>query len=254
VHEEVQRRGLAVAVIGIPKTIDNDIAFVKQTFGLETAFAVAGEAIRSAHIEAKGAPNGVGIVKVMGRSSGFIAANAALALNDVNYVLVPEVPFDLEGPRGLFRVLDSRLRRKKHAVIVVAEGAGQKYVASPDGRRDESGNPLLGDIGSFLAVQIKRYFKENTDLYVNIKYIDPSYLVRSVPANAHDAIFCMRLGQNAVHAGMAGKTAMLVSRWHGHFVHVPIKATVGKTKEVDLDSPLWRSVLESTGQPPLKNA
>ncbi|OHD70733.1 MAG: diphosphate--fructose-6-phosphate 1-phosphotransferase [Spirochaetes bacterium RBG_16_67_19] len=249
VDQEARRRGLAVSVICIPKTIDNDIAFVKQTFGLETAFAVAGEAIRSAHIEAKGAPNGVGIVKVMGRSSGFIAANAALALNDVNYVLVPEVPFDLEGPRGLFRVLEDRLRRKKHAVLVVAEGAGQQYVAHPGTLRDQSGNPVLGDIGAFLALQIKRYFKEQTDIYVNIKYIDPSYLVRSVPANAHDAIFCMRLGQNAVHAGLAGKTGMLVGYWNDEITHVPLALAASHRKRLSPEDSLWLNVLEATGQP-----
>ncbi len=249
VHEEVRRRGLELALVGIPKTIDNDIAFVKQTFGLETAFAVAAEAIRSAHVEAKGAPNGLGIVKVMGRNSGFIAANAALALNDVNYVLVPEVPFDLEGPKGLFRVLEERLRRKKHAVLVVAEGAGQRYVEQAGGGRDESGNPLLGDIGAYLGVQLKRYFKEKTDIYVNIKYIDPSYLVRSVPANAHDAIFCMRLAQNAVHAGLAGKTGLLVGHWNDEFTHVPLALAASRCKRLSPEDSLWLNVLEATGQP-----
>jgi 6-phosphofructokinase 1 len=249
IHQEARRRGLALAVIGIPKTIDNDIAFVKQTFGLETAFAVAAESIRSAHIEAKGAPNGLGIVKVMGRNSGFIAANAALALNDVNYVLVPEVPFDLEGPKGLYRVLEERLRRKQHAVLVVAEGAGQQYVAHPDALRDESGNPVLGDIGSFLAIGIKKHFKEKTDMYVNVKYIDPSYLVRSVPANAHDAIFCMRLAQNAVHAGMAGKTGMLVGYWNDEITHVPLALTASRSKRLSPEDSLWLNVLEATGQP-----
>jgi 6-phosphofructokinase 1 len=249
IYEEVKRRGLNIAVIGIPKTIDNDIAFVKKTFGLETAFAVAAEAIRSAHIEARGAPNGLGIVKVMGHLSGFIAANAALAMNEVNYVLVPEVPFDLEGPSGLFRVLEERLRRKGHAVIVVAEGAGQKYVQDSSGRKDESGNPLLGDIGIFLKDELKRYFKEHTDLYVNLKYIDPSYLVRSVAANAHDAIFCMQLAQNAVHAGMAGKTGMLVGQWNDEITHLPLALAASGPKRLSPEDTLWLNVLEATGQP-----
>jgi 6-phosphofructokinase 1 len=249
IYEEVKRRALDIAIIGIPKTIDNDIAFVKETFGLETAFAVAGEAIRGAHIEARGAPNGVGIVKVMGRLSGFIAANAALAMNEVNYVLIPEVPFDLEGARGLFRVLEERLRRKGHAVIVVAEGAGQKYVKDASGRKDESGNPLLGDIGIFLKDRIKLYFKEHTDLYVNLKYIDPSYLVRSVAANAHDAIYCMQLAQNAVHAGMAGKTGMLVGQWNDEITHLPLALATSCAKRLSPEDTLWLSVLEATGQP-----
>ena len=248
IYEEVTRRGLKIAVVGIPKTIDNDIAYVRKTFGLETAFAAAAEAIRSAHTEAIGAPNGVGLVKVMGRMSGFIAANAALALNEVNFVLVPEIPFDLEGPRGLFAILEQRLRRRGHAVLIAAEGAGQRFV-SVEGRTDPSGNPLLGDIGMFLQSEIKRHFKENTDVYVNIKYIDPSYQVRSVPANAHDAIYCMQLAQNAVHAGMAGKTGMLVGYWSDSITHVPLKLATSKRKFLSPEDPLWLNVLEATGQP-----
>ena len=249
VYEEIRRRGLKISVIGIPKTVDNDIAFVKNTFGLETAFSVAAESIRCAHTEARGAPFGVGIVKVMGRMSGFIAANAALALNEVNYVLIPEVPFDLEGEKGLFQSLEQRLRRRQHAVIIVAEGAGQKYVETGGNRKDDSGNPLLGDIGIYLKTEIKRYFKEHTDLYINVKYIDPSYLVRSVAANAHDSIFCMQLAQNAVHAGMAGKTGLLVGYWNDQITHVPIQLATSQRKRLSPEDSLWLHVLEATGQP-----
>ncbi len=245
----IKKRNLKIGIIGIPKTIDNDISYVEQTFGLETAFSVAAESIRGAHIEAKGAPNGIGIVKVMGRMSGFIAANAALAMSEVNFVLVPEIPFGLEGPTGLFKLMEARLRRRDHAVIIVAEGAGQEYVEDKSGKKDESGNPLLGDIGIFLKDALKGYFKEKTDIYVNIKYIDPSYMVRSVPANAHDSIFCMQLAQNAVHAGMAGKTAMIVGLWNGHFTHVPIRLATCRRKQLSPEEPLWLAVLEGTGQP-----
>ncbi len=249
IYEEITKRKLKISVIGIPKTIDNDISYVEKTFGLETAFSVAAEAIRSAHTEAKGAPYGIGLVKVMGRLSGFIAANAALALNEVNFVLIPEVPFDLYGPKGFLKTLEKRLANKGHAVIIVAEGAGQQYLMKDFGRRDDSGNPVLGDIGIFLKTEIKKYFKENTNYYVNLKYIDPSYLVRSVPANAHDAIYCMQLAQNAVHAGMAGKTGMIVGRWNGEFTHVPIKLAISERKFLSPEDPLWLSVLEATGQP-----
>jgi len=248
IHGEVKRRGLSVSVIGIPKTVDNDISFVERTFGLETAFAVAAESIRSAHTEAIGAPNGIGIVKVMGRMSGFIAANAALALAEVNFVLIPEVPFGLEGPNGLFALVEDRLRKRDHAVIIVAEGAGQEYVTDTTGRTDESGNRALGDIGTFLKKSLKEYFKK-TDLYVNIKYIDPSYMVRSVPANAHDAIYCIQLAQNAVHAAMAGKTGIIIGQWNGHFTHVPINLACSTRKMLSPNDPLWLSVLEATGQP-----
>ena len=249
IHREVTKRKLPISVIGIPKTIDNDIAFVERTFGLETAFSVAAESIRSAHTEAIGAPNGIGIVKVMGRMSGYIAANAALALNEVNFCLIPEVPFGLEGSFGLFALTEQRLRQRDHAVIIVAEGAGQEYVGDRSGRRDDSGNLLLGDIGIFLKTQLKEYFKKQTDLYVNIKYIDPSYMVRSVAANAHDAIYCIQLAQNAVHAGMAGKTGMIIGQWNGKFTHVPMALATSRRKVLSTEDPLWLSVLESTGQP-----
>jgi 6-phosphofructokinase 1 len=249
IQREVKKRGLHIAVIGIPKTIDNDIAFVERTFGLETAFSVAAESIRSAHTEAIGAPNGIGIVKVMGRMSGYIAANAALALNEVNFCLIPEVPFGLEGSFGLFALTEQRLRQRDHAVIIVAEGAGQEFVEDKTGKKDESGNVLLGDIGVFLKANLKKYFKEHTDLYVNIKYIDPSYMVRSVAANAHDAIYCIQLAQNAVHAGMAGKTGLIIGQWNGQFTHVPIALATSRRKVLSPEDPLWLSVLEATGQP-----
>jgi 6-phosphofructokinase 1 len=249
IHREARKRGLPISVIGIPKTIDNDIAFVERTFGLETAFSIAAESIRSAHTEAIGAPNGIGIVKVMGRMSGYIAANAALALAEVNFCLIPEVSFGLDGSFGLHALVEQRLRQREHAVIIAAEGAGQEYVEDKSGRKDESGNPVLNDIGVFLKDSTKKYFKEHTDLYVNIKYIDPSYMVRSVPANAHDAIYCIQLAQNAVHAGMAGKTGIIIGQWSGQFTHVPIALATSRRKVLSPEDPLWLSVLEATGQP-----
>ncbi len=250
--EEIARRELRIGIIVIPKTIDNDIPFVSRSFGFDTAVEVATNAIRAAHTEALGAPNGIGLVKLMGRYSGFIAANASLALREVNFVLIPEADFDLEGDCGLLASLEERLQQRSHAVIVVAEGAGQKFFKDADLPRDPSGNLKPGDIGIFLQERIKEHFRSR-NLEINLKYIDPSYLIRSMPANYNDSIYCGFLGQNAVHAGMAGKTAMLVSRWHGHYVHIPIQAAVGKRKDLELDSALWRSVLESTGQPPLKS-
>jgi 6-phosphofructokinase 1 len=252
IWEEILRRELRIGVIVIPKTIDNDIALVSRSFGFDTAVEMATEAIRAAHTEALGAPNGIGLVKLMGRYSGFIAATAALALREVNFVLIPEADFDIDGPQSLIHHLEARLQERSHAVILVAEGAGQKYFREEDLPRDPSGNVRPGEIGLFLVEKIKDYFCSQ-GLELNLKYIDPSYLIRSMPANYNDRIYCGFLGQNAVHAGMAGKSGLLISRWRSHYVHIPIKAAVGRRKEVDLDSPLWRSVLESTGQPPLKN-
>jgi len=252
IWEEISRRGLRISVIVIPKTIDNDIALVSRSFGFDTAVEVATEAIRAAHTEALGAPNGIGLVKLMGRYSGFIAANASLAMRDVNFVLIPESDFDIDGEQGLLVNLEVRLKDRAHAVILVAEGAGQKYFREEELPRDPSGNIKPGDIGLLLQEKIKEYF-EKLKMEINLKYIDPSYLIRSMPANYNDRIYCGFLGQNAAHAGMAGKSALLISRWRSHYVHIPIQAAVGRLRQVELDSPLWRSVLESTGQPPLKN-
>ena len=252
IYQEITRRDLRISVIVIPKTIDNDIPLVSRSFGFDTAVEQATSSILAAHTEAVGSPNGIGLVKLMGRYSGFIAAHATLALREVNFVLIPEADFDIDGEYGLLVELERRLREREHALILVGEGAGQKFFQEQDLIRDPSGNIKPGDIGLFLQERIQEYFLQKK-MEVNLKYIDPSYMIRSMPANYNDRIYCGFLGQNAVHAGMAGKTGMLVSRWHGHYVHIPIQAAAGGRQEMELNSPLWRSVVESTGQPPLKN-
>ena len=251
IADAVTAMGLKISIIGIPKTIDNDIYLVSRSFGFETAVDVATKAIQGAHNEAEAYPNGIGLIKLMGRHSGFIAATAALARQEVNFVLIPEVDFDLEGPKGLFSALAERLKLRSHAVIVVAEGAGQKYFESGDVDRDESGNIRLKDIGVFLKNKIESYFMSKK-LEISIKYIDPSYTIRSLPANANDRVFCNFLGRDAVHAGMAGKTKLLVGRWNNHFIHLPMSASAGKRKQVNPKGKLWLSVLGATGQGSLK--
>ncbi|HOX46152.1 MAG TPA: ATP-dependent 6-phosphofructokinase [Myxococcota bacterium] len=246
IHQEIKKRGLRISVVGVPKTIDNDILLCARTFGFDTAVGEAVESLRCAHAEATGTMNGVGLVKLMGRESGFVAAHAALAEGDANFVLVPEVPFALEGPRGLLQVLETRVRNRGHALIVVAEGAGQSLF--PDSGRDASGNKKLGDIGVLLRDRIGAHFKAR-GLEGSVKYIDPSYIIRSVPANPNDGVFCQFLGQQAVHAGMAGKTGLLISSWANTFVHVPITSAIQRRKHLNPDGDLWRAVLESTGQP-----
>lgn len=244
IAEEVKKRGLKISVIGIPKTIDNDISYVQTSFGFETACAEARRIISAANFEAIGARNGVGLVKLMGRDSGFIAAFSTLANNDVNFCLVPEVPFSMDG---FFRELKDRIQKRGHAVIVAAEGAGQELMGSGK-ERDASGNIKYGDIGVFLKEQIiERFKKEN--LAISLKYIDPSYTIRSLPANAHDAAFCLLLGHSAVHAGMSGRTEMLVANWKGDSTHVPIALAVAQRKKIDAHGWLWGSVLSATGQP-----
>lgn len=250
--DTIIERGLKIGVIGVPKTIDNDIHMVTRSFGFDTAVDVATKAIIGASNEAEGYPNGIGLIKLMGRHSGFIAATAVLAQQDVNFVLIPEVDFDLEGPHGLLSALEKRLADRKHAVIVVAEGAGQKFFENEKNELDASGNLKLKDIGLYLRSAISAYFA-GKGIEISVKYIDPSYMIRSLPANANDRVFCNFLGRNAVHAGMAGKTSMLVGHWNNQFVHLPLKLIAEQRKKVNPKGGLWRSVLEATGQGSLKN-
>lgn len=282
ITEEISKRGLNIGVIGIPKTIDNDLNLIQQSFGFDTAVSESVKAIQCAHVEAKGAPNGIGLVKIMGREAGHIAAGAALAQNDVNFVLIPEVPFDLEGEKGLLRAIEKQLKESAHCVILVAEGAGQELMHGEEGKEtddfgslsqgttctypaicrypanrpkietDASGNPRLLDIGAFLKREIQDYFAKSGK-EVNLKYIDPSYMIRSVPANASDSRYCGALGQYAVHAGMAGKTGMIVGLVKNEYVHIPLKMISSGT-QLDPHGNIWMRVLEATGQPPsLKN-
>ncbi len=244
IADEIRRRNLRIGVIGIPKTIDNDISYMERSFGFLTAVSEATTAIYAAHSEAGGARNGIGLVKLMGRHSGFIAAFATLANSDVNFCLVPEVRF---GLKSFLENLGERLETRHHAVVVVAEGAGQDLMEDTL-ERDASGNIRLGDIGVFLKDQITSHFKK-AGMEVTLKYIDPSYTIRSMPATPPDSAFCLMLGHNAVHAGMAGRTNMVVGYWKGEFTHVPIAAAVSKRKEIDPRDKLWTGVLSSTGQP-----
>ena len=244
--EQARAKGHALAVVGIPKTIDNDVRFVTRTFGYGTAVEEAVHVIDSAHTEARSVANGVAVVKLMGRHAGFIAAAAAVASQDVNFCLVPEVPFALQGPNGLLAALERRLERKGHAVVVVAEGAGQELFGA-DGGKDASGNVKLHDIGQFLRDAITAHFQAR-GIEMALRYFDPSYQIRGRAANAEDAVLCDRLGRYAVHAAMAGKTGLVVSYLNGQFVHVPIGLIAQGSKRLDLDGELWRAVLSCTGQ------
>ncbi|MDF3067976.1 MAG: Pyrophosphate--fructose 6-phosphate 1-phosphotransferase, alpha subunit [Polyangiaceae bacterium] len=246
IADEINARGLPIAVVGVPKTIDNDLSFVEKSFGFETAVTEGLRAVEGAHTEAEDAINGVGLVKLMGRESGFIAAHAALASNDADFVLVPEVPFDLEGPNGFLSHLQRCVQKNGHALVVVAEGAGQKYVE--DQGEDAGGNRILGDIGVLLRKKILAHFGAG-GIEIAMKYIDPSYMIRSMPACASDSIYCARLGSNAVHAAMTGRTACLVGRVNNRLVHVPIGAAADRRNRVDPEGALWRDVVNDTGQP-----
>jgi 6-phosphofructokinase 1 len=246
--KEITRRQLSIAVVGVPKTIDNDIQYVWRTFGLSTAIEKSREVLDCAHNEARAALNGIGLVKLMGREAGFIAAGATMASQEVNFTLIPEVPFELEGERGFLATLFRRVQDRHHAVIVVAEGAGQNLIQNLPQERDASGNIKLADIGLFLKDRIIEHFKKN-GAPISMKYFDPSYFIRSVPANCDDSLLCDQMGRHAVHAGMSGKTDLLVGYWHNVFTHVPIPLAGEEKKRVSPKSELWRGVLACTGQP-----
>jgi 6-phosphofructokinase 1 len=246
---EIERRGLEIAVVGVPKTIDNDLAWIARSFGFDTAVGAAARTILAAHVEARGDWNGVALVKLMGRHSGFIAAHATLATPDVNFCLVPEVPFTLDGKGGFLDALERRLEEKRHAVVVAAEGAGQELLRREgEPERDASGNVRLQDIGLLLRDRIQEHLAAR-GMGAPVRYINPSYIVRSLPANSFDAQLCLVLGKHAVHAGMAGRTDVLVGLWNQRPTHVPIPLAVSRRKQLDPDGESWQRVLETTGQP-----
>ncbi|SSC23830.1 Pyrophosphate-dependent phosphofructokinase TP0108-type, partial [Klenkia terrae] len=248
IADESLRQGLPIAVVGVPKTIDNDIPWIDRSFGFQTAFGRAAESIRSAATEARSHRGGVGLVKLMGRHSGFIAAYATLASDDVDLVLIPEVPMPLDGERGVLAHVERTLDRQGHALIVVAEGYGQDMFAGTEGGADPSGNAKLFDIGKKLRDELGSHLTAaGTDF--QLRYVDPGYAIRSVPANSHDSVYCTRLAQAAVHAAMAGRTATVAGRWHGRFVNLPIPLVTRTRNQVDPRGDLWLSVLEATGQP-----
>jgi 6-phosphofructokinase 1 len=246
--QEARKRGHALSVVGIPKTVDNDVAFVARTFGYLTAVEEAAKVLRRAHTEARSVQNGIALVKLMGRHAGFIAAGATVASQDVNFTLVPEVPFKLDGPHGFLNALKQRLLKRGHAVVVVAEGAGQDLLKSAENERDASGNVKLQDIGLFLREQIEAFFQAKKVPMV-MRYFDPSYFIRSSPANAEDSILCDLFARHAAHAAMAGKTGLVIGFLHGEFIHVPIELLTSRKKSMDPGGFAWSAVLAATGQP-----
>jgi 6-phosphofructokinase 1 len=245
IYQEARKRGHLLSVVGVPKTIDNDVGFVSRTFGFFSAVDEAKRVLDCAHTEARSVAGGISLVKLMGRHAGFVTAGAVVASQDANFALIPEVPFKLES---FLAALKRRMEKKSHAVIAVAEGAGQDLIGTDTTRRDASGNVKLNDIGPFLCEKINSYFKAQ-GLSVVIRYFDPSYQVRSRPANSEDALLCDLFARHAVHAAMAGKTGLVIGFLHERFIHVPIELLATHTKRLDPASGWWRSVLAATGQP-----
>jgi len=246
--DEARKRGHALSVVGIPKTIDNDIPFVARSFGFLTAVQEAMMVLQRAHTEARSVRNGIALVKLMGRHAGFLAAEATVASQEVNFTLIPEVPFRLEGQGGFLAALEKRIVERGHAVIAVAEGAGQELLGNTGHERDASGNVRLSDVGVFLREKIEASFNARKIPMV-MRYFDPGYIVRSSPDNAEDSVLCDAFARHAVHAAMAGKTGMVIGLLHDRFIHVPIELLVSQQKRLDPDSSIWSAVLSATGQP-----
>lgn len=246
-YQEAKRKGYPLSVVGIPKTIDNDVAFVSRTFGYGTAVEEAANVLDCAHTEARSVENGISLVKLMGRHAGFIAVGATVANQDVNFILVPEVPFKMEGKRGFLAELKARILERAHAVVVVAEGAGQDILEAETEERDASGNKKIADIGLYLKRCIEDYFRTE-EIPIVMRYFDPSYQVRSSPANANDSILCDLYARNAVHAAMSGKTGLVIGFLHNQFIHVPIELLTSRKKTMDLEGIGWSAALATTGQ------
>ncbi|GKV11829.1 hypothetical protein SLEP1_g23048 [Rubroshorea leprosula] len=255
IFEEIRRRGLKVAVAGIPKTIDNDIPVIDKSFGFDTAVEEAQRAINAAHVEAESIENGIGVVKLMGRYSGFIAMYATLASRDVDCCLIPESPFYLEGPGGLFEFIEKRLKEHGHMVIVLAEGAGQELLSeSVNSMTDASGNKLLHDVGLWMSQRIKDHFAKETKFPINLKYIDPTYMIRAVPSNASDNVYCTLLAQSAVHGAMAGYTGFTSGLVNGRQTYIPFYRIIEKQNKVVITDRMWARLLSSTNQPSFLSA
>lgn len=249
VAEEIEKRNLKISIVGIPKTVDNDLIFIQKSFGFDTAVEHAVQAVETAHMEARSHINGIGLIKLMGREAGFISAFTALASHETNFCLIPEVPFDLEGEKGFLAHLQRRIEKRHHAVVIIAEGAGQELFEK-NNKKDASGNKCFGDIGILLGDRINEYFKEK-NISITLKYIDPSYQIRSARTTATDSLYCERLGNNAVHAGMAGKTKLLIGLLHNKYVHLPTSLATSRRNTVNPEGSMWRDVIDATGQPVL---
>lgn len=252
IFEEIKRRGLKVAVAGIPKTIDNDIPVIDKSFGFDTAVEEAQRAINAAHVEASSMENGIGLVKLMGRYSGFIAMYSSLASRDVDCCLIPESPFYLEGPGGLFEYIEKRLKENGHMVIVIAEGAGQELLSDikrSSDKQDASGNKLLEDVGLWLSQRIKDHFSRKRKMAINLKYIDPTYMIRAIPSNASDNVYCTLLAQSAVHGAMAGYAGFIVGPVNGRHSYIPFNRVIETQNKVVITDRMWARLLSSTNQP-----
>ncbi|KAK2969919.1 hypothetical protein RJ640_000532 [Escallonia rubra] len=250
IFQEIRRRGLKVSVAGIPRSIDNDIPVIDRSFGFDTAVEEAQRAINSAHAEAESAANGIGVVKLMGRHSGFIAMYASLASRDVDCCLIPESPFYLEGPGGLFEYIGKRLRENGHMVIVIAEGAGRElHCKDAQFNNRQVDSRISEDVGFWMSAKIKDHFNRQNKMGISLKYIDPTYMIGAIPCNAADRVYCTLLAHSVVHGAMAGYTGFAVGPVNGRHAYIPLNRILEKQNKVVITDRMWARLLSSTNQP-----
>mmetsp|Transcript_20291 Transcript_20291/g.48093 ORF Transcript_20291/g.48093 Transcript_20291/m.48093 type:complete len:415 (+) Transcript_20291:167-1411(+) len=240
-YEAARKRRLAVSIVGIPKSIDNDVVLFDRTFGFDTAVAKASEVIRNALVEASSCDRGVGIVKLMGRDSGFVAMHAATAADVVDLCMIPEVKVDM---KDVIEHVDATLAKKKYMVIAVAEGAGQELVST--GKQDDTGHTVYGDIGVFLKDTLNKHLKASGG---RTFYIDPSYIIRSVPITPNDHIYCVRLANDAVHTAMRGYTGVCVGAMHNVVCMLPSRLIASGKKKVRPHSSSWQGCVQTCNMP-----
>ncbi|XP_037474293.1 ATP-dependent 6-phosphofructokinase 3-like [Triticum dicoccoides] len=181
----------------------------------------------------------------------FIAMYATLASRDVHdCCLIPESPFYMDGEGGLLQYVERRLKENKHMVIVVAEGAGQDIIAKSiptSDQQDASGNKLLLDIGLWLTHKIKDHFKSKK-MEMTIKYIDPTYMIRAIPSNATDNVYCTLLAHSAIHGAMAGYSFTIVMV-NGRHAYIPFYRVTSTRNKVKITDRMWARLLSPTNQP-----
>jgi len=218
---EIARMG--VNVVGVPKTIDNDIQATDVTFGFHTAVQIVTDAIDRLHSTAE-SHNRIMILETMGRNTGWIALSAGLA-GGADLILIPERPFSYDK---ICAMLTERHKRKSFSIVVVAEGAYPEGGEAVNiGALDAFGRPRLGGIGFELAHEIEM----RTSIEARVTVL--GYVQRGGTPVAFDRILATRFGVAAVEAVAAGKFDHFIALRGEELVAVPIADGVGQCKQVD---------------------
>lgn len=275
-----------LSVVAIPKTMDNDILWVWQSFGFMSAVEKAKQFVLQLHTEASSNPR-LGIMQLFGSDSGFVVTHAALASGVCDYVLIPEADFSMEVLcEFIKKKLKSRYKRGQDGkspfgMILMAETAiprdginspGCKYIDDPDvglekeekiaiekfiadGRRVQGQTQdalRRGGIKIISRVVQKEIRQMKPGQYwekFRVFTNEPRHLIRAIDPSVQDVIFGQRMGTLAVDNAMAGYTDFMISQWLTEYVLVPLKLVVLGRKRVPQKGIFWKSVLANTGQP-----